>query len=81
MRQRRPCAAFSTLSGMMAGMQMTNGPRSARVSLLRLLSDSVKQALRAKGDRTIGHGVFGVPTLVVNKTLFWGADATDMAMP
>jgi hypothetical protein len=35
--------------------------------------------LRANTDAAIAHGVFGVPTLVVNGEAFWGADATDFA--
>lgn len=40
---------------------------------------AVKDALRANTDRAIAHGVFGVPTLVVDDVTFWGVDALDMA--
>jgi len=38
----------------------------------------VKQRLRANTDAAIARGVFGVPTVDVGGTLFWGEDATDM---
>ncbi len=40
---------------------------------------AVKQTLRSNGERAVGSGVFGVPTLVVDDELFWGLDATEMA--
>lgn len=40
----------------------------------------VKAQLRANTDEAIAHGVFGVPTLVIDEQLFWGVDATDMAL-
>ncbi|MSQ19335.1 MAG: 2-hydroxychromene-2-carboxylate isomerase [Betaproteobacteria bacterium] len=44
-----------------------------------LLSDEkVKAALRANGTQAIRAGVFGVPSLVAGKEVFWGEDATDM---
>jgi hypothetical protein len=30
--------------------------------------------------RPIARGVFGVPTLFIDDKLFWGLDATDMAL-
>jgi 2-hydroxychromene-2-carboxylate isomerase len=41
---------------------------------------AVKDALRRETDDAIGRGVFGVPTLAIGSELFWGADATDMAL-
>jgi 2-hydroxychromene-2-carboxylate isomerase len=41
--------------------------------------DEIKQALRANTEAAIAAGVFGVPTIVVERHLFWGSDATDMA--
>jgi 2-hydroxychromene-2-carboxylate isomerase len=38
-----------------------------------------KAALRRNTAGAVEAGVFGVPTLVVDGELFWGADATDMA--
>ena len=43
----------------------------------RLAEASVKQALRDNTDEAIAKGVFGVPTLVVDRELFWGQDAAD----
>ena len=40
--------------------------------------DEVKQRLRANTEAAIARGVFGVPTVDVDGTLFWGEDATDM---
>ncbi|HLY51482.1 MAG TPA: 2-hydroxychromene-2-carboxylate isomerase [Steroidobacteraceae bacterium] len=47
----------------------------------RTLGDpAVKQRLRANTDWAIAQGVFGVPTLVIGKELFWGQDALGMAL-
>jgi len=47
----------------------------------RAVSDpGVKQQLRENTDWAISLGVFGVPTLVIGKELFWGHDAFDMAL-
>ncbi len=40
----------------------------------------VKDDLRAATDVAIGRGVFGVPTLIIDDQLFWGLDATEMAL-
>ena len=40
---------------------------------------TVKQALRSNTETAIARGVFGVPTLAIGDTLFWGEDATGMA--
>lgn len=40
----------------------------------------VKDDLRATTDAAIARGVFGVPTLIIDERLFWGLDATDMAL-
>jgi 2-hydroxychromene-2-carboxylate isomerase len=46
--------------------------------------DRAKAALRANTDRAIGHGVFGVPSLVCasgsRHEVFWGVDAFDMLL-
>jgi 2-hydroxychromene-2-carboxylate isomerase len=39
-----------------------------------------KDGLRKNGDEAIAQGVFGVPTLAIGGELFWGFDATDMAL-
>lgn len=40
--------------------------------------EAVKQRLRTDVDAAIAAGVFGVPTLVVDGELFWGADRLPM---
>lgn len=45
-----------------------------------LSSDRVKQALTANTSSALQEGVFGVPTLVIENQLFWGEDATAMAL-
>ncbi|GAA5000721.1 2-hydroxychromene-2-carboxylate isomerase [Pseudoluteimonas lycopersici] len=42
--------------------------------------DEVKRELQANGEEAIRLGVFGVPTLKVRDELFWGNDATDLAL-
>ncbi|HVF64753.1 MAG TPA: 2-hydroxychromene-2-carboxylate isomerase [Casimicrobiaceae bacterium] len=50
-----------------------------RDAAARIADPDVKNALRANTDEAIGRGVFGVPTLAIDDTLFWGLDATEMA--
>ncbi|HEY6822269.1 MAG TPA: 2-hydroxychromene-2-carboxylate isomerase [Burkholderiales bacterium] len=45
----------------------------------RLASQEVKDTLRANTEAAAARGVFGVPTLVIDGELFWGADAMDFA--
>lgn len=45
----------------------------------RIASPDVKLALRSNTEEAIALGVFGVPTIAVEKELFWGYDMTDMA--
>ena len=40
----------------------------------------VKNTLRENTERAIARGVFGVPTIEVGGELFWGDDATEMAL-
>lgn len=40
----------------------------------------VKSTLRANTEAAIARGVFGVPTLALGDELFWGDDATAMAL-
>ena len=42
--------------------------------------DEVKRELLANGEEAIRLGLFGVPTLKVRDELFWGNDATDLAL-
>jgi 2-hydroxychromene-2-carboxylate isomerase len=46
----------------------------------RIAAPDVKAELRANGERAIAAGVFGVPTLAIDGEIFWGYDATDMAL-
>jgi len=47
------------------------------VEAAQLGSAEVKATLRAGTDAAAAAGVFGVPTFVVERELFWGADAVD----
>ena len=51
--------------------------RSLDVDPLRLGDQAIKDALRLETSQAIARGVFGVPTLIVDEELFWGADAMD----
>lgn len=51
--------------------------RSLDVDPLRLGDQAIKDALRLETEQAITRGVFGVPTLIVDNELFWGADAMD----
>jgi 2-hydroxychromene-2-carboxylate isomerase len=42
--------------------------------------DEVKRELLVNGEEAMALGVFGVPTLKVRDELFWGFDATDLAL-
>lgn len=42
--------------------------------------DAVKRELQANGEEAMALGVFGVPTLKVRDELFWGNDATELAL-
>ncbi len=46
----------------------------------RIAAKEVKDELRRNTDEAIARGVFGVPTLAIGGEIFWGADATAMAM-
>ena len=46
----------------------------------RIGDPQVKEELRRNTDEAIARGVFGVPTLAIGETLFFGADAMDMAL-
>jgi 2-hydroxychromene-2-carboxylate isomerase len=43
-------------------------------------SAAVKAALKADTDAALAAGVFGVPTLRIDGTLYWGYDNADMAL-
>ena len=42
--------------------------------------EAIKLALRANTDAALLAGVFGVPTLAIDRQLFWGLDAHDFAL-
>ncbi len=44
----------------------------------RISTPEVKQGLRALTEEAIARGVFGVPTFVHGKELFWGHDRLDL---
>ena len=46
----------------------------------RIGDPDVKAELRRNTDEAIARGVFGVPTLAIGDQIFWGVDATDMAL-
>ena len=46
----------------------------------RIGAQTVKDCLKTNTERAISLGVFGVPTMVINGALFWGADMTAMAL-
>ena len=46
----------------------------------RIADPAVKAKLRANGEDAIAAGVFGVPSLVIDDLVFWGNDATQMAL-
>jgi 2-hydroxychromene-2-carboxylate isomerase len=52
---------------------------SLEVDPQRLAGQAIKDTLRHETDLAIARGVFGVPTLIVDGELFWGADAMDFA--
>jgi 2-hydroxychromene-2-carboxylate isomerase len=41
---------------------------------------AIKEQLRAHTDAALASGVFGVPSLVIDGEVFWGADSTDFAL-
>jgi predicted DsbA family dithiol-disulfide isomerase len=43
----------------------------------RLSAPDVKEQLRENTDEAAQHGVFGVPSFVLDGEVFWGADAID----
>jgi 2-hydroxychromene-2-carboxylate isomerase len=49
------------------------------VDATQLGSAEVKDELRRNTDEAAAAGVFGVPTLVIDGEVFWGADAIDFA--
>jgi len=46
----------------------------------QIASAEVKEALKRNTEAAMSRGVFGVPTLAIGDELFWGVDATAMAV-
>lgn len=46
----------------------------------RIAEPAVKEQLRRNTEEAVARGVFGVPTMLVDGELFWGADSTDMLL-
>lgn len=46
----------------------------------RIQRTEVKEQLVENGRQAIEAGVFGVPTFVYDKVIFWGADETDFVL-
>ncbi|MCK7593190.1 2-hydroxychromene-2-carboxylate isomerase [Pseudomarimonas salicorniae] len=71
-------------SGQAADSVEAIAPLAARLGVedtaAALSAAEVKQGLLAHGEEARELGVFGVPTLLVDGELFWGEDATDMAL-
>jgi 2-hydroxychromene-2-carboxylate isomerase len=45
-----------------------------------LAREDIKRKLAENGAEAVSLGIFGVPTLVIGGQLFWGNDATEMAL-
>ncbi|HET7174619.1 MAG TPA: 2-hydroxychromene-2-carboxylate isomerase, partial [Gammaproteobacteria bacterium] len=45
-----------------------------------LADEGVKSKLKANTDTAIAQGIFGVPTFLIGKTLFWGQDSLEMML-
>jgi 2-hydroxychromene-2-carboxylate isomerase len=53
--------------------------RELSIDPIRLADPGVKDALRRNTEEAAERGVFGVPSLVIDGEVFWGADAIDFA--
>jgi 2-hydroxychromene-2-carboxylate isomerase len=53
--------------------------KSLGIAREQVAEPRVKESLRANTDAAIAQGVFGVPSLVVDGEVFWGADAMEFA--
>jgi 2-hydroxychromene-2-carboxylate isomerase len=71
--QGRPADSAEALAGVAAQLGIDD-PAAA------IARDEVKRELLANGEQAKALGLFGVPTLVVRDDLFWGSDATDLAL-
>ena len=48
--------------------------------VLRLNSSFIKDSLRKKTTDAYEKGIFGAPTFVANKKIFWGQDRIEFAL-
>ena len=48
--------------------------------LAKVATDEEKQKMRARSDEAAALGIFGAPTFVVGKELFWGNDRLEDAL-
>ena len=65
--------SVESLAGVAAALGI-DGPAGA------IARDEVKRELMANGEEALQLGLFGVPTLKVGNELFWGNDATGLAL-
>lgn len=54
--------------------------RDFNVSRAQLARAEIKDQLKSNGQRALDHDIFGVPSLHVDGEVFWGHQATDMAL-
>jgi hypothetical protein len=61
----------------MIPMRTVPGRSCGKISGLTV--QTAKATLRGNTDEAIARGVFGVPTVVIGRELFWGVDALPLA--
>lgn len=47
---------------------------------VKINEPEIKDELKRNGDRAVAAGLFGVPSFVIDGEIFWGFDATGMAV-
>jgi 2-hydroxychromene-2-carboxylate isomerase len=72
-RDGQPGDSADALAGVAAGLGISDVDAA-------IAQQDVKAALRSNTEEAIARGVFGVPTLCIGDALFWGNDATRMAL-
>jgi len=82
-----PAHPFNPLAALRLVIAAGSDRRAAGVVLNAAFRDgrdladpAVKQRLRENTEWAISLGVFGVPTLVIGRELFWGHDAFEMGL-
>lgn len=58
----------------------TEAARQLGIDPARLADDDIKQAVRRNTEDAVAAGVFGVPTMVLDGSLFWGVDGFDLLL-